>query len=346
MTTTVRQPEATAGPSPVPPPAPQKPAPDVRYLALRNFAMSISVFNIFGYTLLGFEQPWLWPIFAVLTSYTAELAFETVAAWAHRREPRYRGRGGRGLYEFLLPSHITALAVNMLLYANNQFWPIAFGVAVGVGAKYVLQAPIAGRTRHYMNPSNFGIAVTLVVFSSWVSLAPPYEFTENANTFWRVMIPIIIITAGTTINGLLTKRVLLIVGWLGGFAIQAFVRHWIFDVSLYGALGVMTGVAFVLFTNYMITDPGTTPMRGRNQFMFGASVATVYGVLMVFDIVYAIFFATAIVCLIRGLGWQVVTARRVRGERRAADIRENILSAGRRDPEPVGRRDGAGEERS
>jgi len=37
---------------------------------------------------------------------------------------------------------------------------------------------------------------------------------------------------------------------------------------------VMTGVAFVLFTNYMITDPGTTPMAGRAQFMFGASVAT------------------------------------------------------------------------
>ena len=37
----------------------------------------------------------------------------------------------RGLYEFLLPAHITALAVNMLLYANNQFWPVLFGVVVG-----------------------------------------------------------------------------------------------------------------------------------------------------------------------------------------------------------------------
>ena len=29
------------------------------------------------------------------------------------------------------PAHITALAVNMLLYANNQFWPVVFGVVVG-----------------------------------------------------------------------------------------------------------------------------------------------------------------------------------------------------------------------
>ncbi|MER7012732.1 enediyne biosynthesis protein [Saccharopolyspora sp. NPDC000359] len=329
MTSTTWQPsDGSVTTSPATPPAPQKPAPDARYLALRNFAISISALNVFGYTLLGFEQPWLWPIFAVLTGYVAEIAFETLTAWAYRRTPRYRGRGGRGVYEFLLPAHITALAVNMLLYANNQFWPIAFGVVVGVGAKYVLWAPISGRTRHYMNPSNFGIAVTLVLFSGWVSLAPPYEFTENANSFWRVMIPVIIITAGTTLNGLLTKRIPLIVGWLGGFLIQGFVRHWIWDVSLYGALGVMTGVAFVLFTNYMITDPGTTPMKGRNQFVFGASVATVYGVLMVFDVVYTMFYATALVCLGRGLLWWALHLRSKRQQQRAAAIRANIVGDG------------------
>lgn len=72
----------------------QKPAAkDPRYLALRNFAVSISVFNIFGYTLLGFEQPWLWPIFAVLTAYTTEIAFEILSAWAQRRSPRFLGNG-------------------------------------------------------------------------------------------------------------------------------------------------------------------------------------------------------------------------------------------------------------
>jgi hypothetical protein len=42
--------------------AQRSPARDSRYLALRNFAISISVFNILGYTLFGFEQPWLWPL--------------------------------------------------------------------------------------------------------------------------------------------------------------------------------------------------------------------------------------------------------------------------------------------
>ncbi|MEV4555568.1 enediyne biosynthesis protein [Kitasatospora sp. NPDC049285] len=299
--TATAQPATTA---PAPAPA-AKPKPDPRYLALRNFAISISVFNTFGYTLLGFEQPWLWPFIAVATGYTAELVFEMISSWAYRRPPRFTGRGFRGLYEFLLPAHITALAVNMLTYGNNQLLPIIFGVIIGVGGKHALQAPVAGRMRHFMNPSNFGITVLLLCFGSWFSIAPPYQFTENANTYFRVMIPLIIATAGTVINALLTKRTPLIVGWLGAFAIQAFLRHWIWDVSLFSALGVMTGVAFVLFTNYMISDPGTTPTKGMAQFMFGSSVAFVYAILMVFNVVYTLFFATSLVCLLRGLGWWV-----------------------------------------
>jgi hypothetical protein len=133
------------GTAPHPAPAKPKQKPDPRYLALRNFALSISVFNIFGYTLLGFEQPWLWPFIAIATGYTTELVFELISAWAQRRAPRFRGRGARGLYEFLLPAHITSIAVNMLLYANNQILPIIFGVFVGVAAKHVLQAWCRGR---------------------------------------------------------------------------------------------------------------------------------------------------------------------------------------------------------
>jgi len=284
-------------------PAPTKAKPDARYIALRNFAISISVLNVFGYTMLGFEQPWLWPLLAVLTGYATELAFETIGSWVHQRPARFRGNGIRGLYEALLPAHITSLAVSMLLYCNNQFWPVAFGVVVGVGAKHVLQAPINGRMKHYMNPSNFGISAVLLCFSGWCSIAPPYQFSENANTFFRIMIPLIIAVSGTVINAMLTRKVALIVGWLGGFAIQAFIRHWIWHVALFSALGAMTGIAFVLFTNYMITDPGTTPFRARNQFMFGSSVALVYAVMMEFNVVYTLFFATTVTCALRGLGW-------------------------------------------
>jgi putative Ca2+/H+ antiporter (TMEM165/GDT1 family) len=313
MTATVQSPSPALTASPSAAKA-KRPA-DPRYTALRNFAISISALNIFGYTMLGFEQPWLWPLFAVLAAYATDIIFELIHAWAYQTKPRFLGGGARGVYEFLLPAHITALAVNMLLYANNQFWPVLFGVVIAVSQKHLLQAPIAGRMRHFMNPSNFGIATTLLLFGSWVSISPPYMFTEWASSYFRLMIPIIILTSGTVINAMLTKRVPLIVGWLGTFMIQGFVRHWLWGVQLNTALSVMTGVAFVLFTNYMITDPGTTPTRPRAQFMFGSSVAVVYACLMEFNIVYTLFFATAIVCGARGLGWWIAYLRRTRRER-------------------------------
>jgi hypothetical protein len=117
---------------------------------------------------------------------------------------------------------------------------------------------------------------------------------------------------------------------MGGFFIQAFVRHWLWGVQLNTALTVMTGVAFVLFTNYMITDPGTTPTKPRAQFMFGSSVAFVYAVLMQFNIVYTLFFATSIVCASRGLGWWVAYLRRRRKEaaRRAAEPAAAAVAVG------------------
>uniref|UniRef100_UPI003F497544 enediyne biosynthesis protein n=1 Tax=Nocardia suismassiliense TaxID=2077092 RepID=UPI003F497544 len=309
---TVEKPVQATVPAPPPKPAPNR---DPRYLALRNFSISISVLNIFGYTVLGFEQPWLWPILAVLSGYAVEIGFEMLSAKAYRRAPRFLGNGARGVYEFLLPAHITALAVNMLTYANDQFWPVLFGVVVAISAKHVLQAPINGRMRHFMNPSNLGITMMLLCLSGWVSIAPPYEFTENANTLFRVAIPLILVTAGTVINAALTKKIPLILGWLGGFVIQALIRHWFWDVALASALGAMTGVAFALFTNYMISDPGTTPFKARAQFMFGSSVAMVYGIMMLFNVVYTLFFATTLVCLLRGMGWWVahlVQKRRAR----------------------------------
>lgn len=295
---------------------------DPRYLALRNFALSMSIFNILGYTLLGFEQPWAWPIFALAIGLGLEMVVATIAAWANKTMPAFAGHGAWGVYTFLLPAYITTLAVNMLMYANDRFWPIAFAVVVAVGQKAVLIAPIKGRWRHFMNPSNFGITTTLVLFS-WVNIAPPYHFTEHVPDVFRIMIPVILLTAGTVLNGVLTKKVPLILGWVGAFVIQALVRHFVWDVALWAALAPMTGVAFLLYTNYMVTDPGTTPSKPRDQFMFGMSVGVVYGVLMVFNVVYTLFFATTLVCLGRGMLWWLKWLR----ERRRNEVAVAAASA-------------------
>lgn len=303
--------QVSARTEPAGPQAP-RPAKDPRLAALRRFAVSISVLNILGYAFFGFEQPWLWPVMCVAAGYATDLLMETVNAWAGRRSPAYRGGGFTGLVSFLLPAHITALAVNMLLYANDQPWPVVFAVVVAVSQKALLRAPINGKLRHFMNPSNFGIVVALLAFH-WVSIAPPYEFTENAGHVVRWIIPAAILVSGTMLNAQLTRKLPLISGLLLAFTAQALVRHLLFGTAWISALVVMTGTAFVLFANYMVTDPGTTPAGRRQQFAFGASVSIAYGVLMALHIVYGLFFALAIVCVARGAyHWCAVAARALR----------------------------------
>ncbi|MFO1095042.1 MAG: hypothetical protein U0992_17305 [Planctomycetaceae bacterium] len=64
----------------------------------------------------------------------------------------------------------------------------------------------------------------------------------------------------------------------------------------------MTGVAFVLFTFYMVPDPATTPERPLAQAMFGVAVAATYGVLMSLHQANGLFLALTIVCGARAIG--------------------------------------------
>jgi hypothetical protein len=285
---------------------------DPRLTALRRFSISLTAFNILGYYWFGFEQPWLWPFMAVGTACATELLLETLSAWAGHRAPAYQGSGAMGMVNFLMPAYITGLAVNMLLYANDKPWPVVFAIVVAVGQKTVLRARIGGKVRHFMNPSNFGITVTLLLWN-WISIAPPYEFSENLDTPARWIVPAAILASGTLLNAKLTRKMPLIAGWVLAFAGQAVLRHFLFGTSMISALLVMTGIAFVLFMNYMMTDPATTPVRPRNQVAFGAGVAIVYGALVDLHIVFGLFFALCIVCGIRGVyHWSAATVRALR----------------------------------
>jgi len=279
------------------PPVAGKPV-DKRVKALQRFAVSITVFNIIGHLFLGFEQAPITPVACVLFAYTLDLLFETLDARATGRSPGYAG-GWRRLLIYLLPTHITALACAMLLYGNASLWPYLFAVAVAICSKHFIRVRVNGRSKHFLNPSNFGIAVVLVIFP-WVSIAPPYHFTNNTTGALDWLLPLGVLTAGTMLNAGLTGKLPLIMGWLGGFAGQAVVRWLVLGHALLGALAPMTGLAFILYTNYMITDPGTTPFKRRNQVVFGLATAAAYGLLVVSHVVFGLFFALVIICGLRG----------------------------------------------
>jgi Na+-transporting NADH:ubiquinone oxidoreductase subunit NqrB len=271
---------------------------DLRLAALRRFAVAISVLNLVGHGVLGFEQSYAHVAIALAAAYATELALEIVDARACQRAVAFAG-GARPLIDFLLPAHITALACAMLLYANDRLAPVAFAAAFGVASKSVFRARIGGARRHFMNPSNAGIATTLLVFP-WVGVAMPYQFTENLHGAADWILPLVFVCVGSFLNAKLTRRIPLVVGWVGGFVIQAVVRSAVFDVRVLPAIAPITGVAFVLFTFYMVTDPGTTPSRPRDQLAFGAAVAAAYSALQVVHVVYGLFFSLALVCSVRG----------------------------------------------
>ncbi|WP_211239224.1 enediyne biosynthesis protein UnbU [Actinokineospora inagensis] len=306
--TALPTPRVDSTPVPVPTQAVEPRQRDPRVLALQRFAMSITAFNILGHLWFGFEQAPITPIVCLLVGYASALLFETVDAWTHDRAPDYAG-GAKSVAVFLLPAHIGALACGMLLYANSSLWPYLFAVVVSNASKYVFRMRVKGRVRHMLNPSNTGIAVTLVLFP-WVGISPPYHFTNWLHGALSWAIPVGILVAGTMLNAGLTKKIPLILAWGGGFALQALARWLVLDQALAAALLPMTGVAFILFTNYMITDPGSTPSSRRGQVVFGLTTAVLYGVLVSLGIVFGLFFALVITCLLRA---GVLLVARTRG---------------------------------
>lgn len=278
---------------------------------LRRFGLAITALNVLGHTLLGFEQAWATPFVALLAAYATEFVLELTEASTQHRPVRFRG-GLSALVDFLLPAHISGLAVGMLLYTNARMAPVACAAVIAIASKSLIRVPVGGSSRHVFNPSNFAITVMLLVFP-WIGIAPPYQFTENLDRIGDWLLPAIIIASGSILNVRFTRRVPLIAAWLMGFVAQAAVRAALSGAPvlevLRPALGPMSGVGFLLYTFYMVTDPATTPSNRSAQVAFGASVAATYGVLTTLDVVFGLFFALTIVCGIRAAA-MAVTARR------------------------------------
>src|SRR5437868_5991982 len=187
-------------------------SPKARLFALWYFTTLMIVWNVLGHTKLGFEQSWATPVTAVLTAIIVSMFLDWVDARANGRDLRFAGSIGEFL-NFLPACLIPAFACAMLLYANERLWPVIFAVALSIGSKLMLRAPVAkGRTQHIFNPPNFVVAATLLLFPS-VSFAPPYHFTENITGLWDWAIPLIVLTTGIIIHALFTGRLPLVAAW-------------------------------------------------------------------------------------------------------------------------------------
>lgn len=281
----------------------------LRIAALRRFATGITLLSIAGHTYLGFEQSIAQPIIAVLACYLTELLLETVTAYGEQRRPLYRTTSGATvrtkvitLVDFLLPAHISGLALGMLLYISNRLDLFIVAAVIAISSKYCFRVSTGQRSSHYFNPSNFGIVVMILLFPGTASIAAPYQFTENLGLHGDIALPVVVALIGLFLNAVFTARLPLIAAWIGGFVLQAAIRSGLDPrVDFDAALAPLTGMAILLFTLYMLTDPGTTPRTMRGQIFFGLAVAAVYGMLMSTHLVFGVFVALMIVCAGRGI---------------------------------------------
>ncbi|MFF3440023.1 enediyne biosynthesis protein UnbU [Streptosporangium sp. NPDC002721] len=320
----------------------RKPEERGRDEAFRRLAESLTLITVLGHTVLGFEESFLAPVVGVLTGVTAEFALETVEAWSRRRPARYLGVPRARVVDFFLPSYVCGLLCAMLLYGDGHLAPIALAVLIGVGGTYVFRvgspsgreapriprareapegdatkggAASAGRAvedapgRPFMNPAALGVVAVLLLFP-WVGLAPAYQFTAWVSGPLDLVVPLAVLAWGTAMNARLAGRLPLVLGWVGGFALQALVRGGLTDVSTVAALLPMTGTAFALHTGYVLVDPGTSPARPRDQVVFGLATAAVYGLLVQCHVVAGLFLAPVVVCA--GLGLRRALPARLR----------------------------------
>ena len=230
--------------------------------ALVRFSIAITILNLLGHTILGFEISVMQMLVCITLGYFIEIVLESVAAWSENRKPVFIGGGFKKLVIFLLPAHITCLATSMLLYPGDRMLPLIFGVVVAMTSKALFTVTVGGRRRHFLNPSNTGIGATLFLFPSVGAL--PYHFTSELYGYWDWALPALILCTGTLLNSLFTRRMPLILAWLGAFVLQAVIRHYLYPTWLPASLAPMTSVPFLLFTFYMITDPQTSPSSVRS----------------------------------------------------------------------------------
>jgi hypothetical protein len=300
-------------------------------MGLRMSASLATVFTILGHTVFGFEQSVAQLFVCLLAGYSSAFFFEWVDAKANSDVPGYMGGGWKKMLDWLLSAHMTSITLSFLLYFNKRLWIAALTVVLAIGSKYLLRVNVNGRLQHFMNPSNFGITFVLATYH-WVGILP-WAFTVKLHGAWDYLVPLIIVMLGMRLNLLFTGRLPVIAAWLVTFFLQAAFRSWRMDTPFIGQIVVLSGIALVLFTLYMITDPQTSPSKLRSQIIFGAGIGIAYSVLLDLHIQYTIFYSVTVVCAIRGIVLYVAGKRQAAEQPKVAAAAAGAMAE--RAPAPV-----------
>ena len=170
--------------------------------------------------------------------------------------------GGRGAA--LQSAYVTGLSLALLLKPQTGvLWPFALGAFLAIASKYVL----AYRGKHLWNPSNFAIAVLLLLAPGSVAILSHQwgnQLATNA-VIWGFGLLI------ASRVGVLHVTVTYVVC----FVLLAAVRSALAGTPVLAEIGPITGPMYQLFIFFMVTDPKTTVGTVRGRILVVALVALV-----------------------------------------------------------------------
>ena len=236
---------------------------DNRYVA----PLFITSILLVGHLSYGILESYKKTALAILVAIIAELVL---------------GRIFFGKWLNLASAYITGISVGILV-RSPAYWPYALCSAISIMSKYVLRV----KNRHIWNPSNFGIAVLLLLAPETMAVLS----IQWGNNKW----PIIVIWILGSIIIWRARRFHICATYVAFFFVFAFLRSAITGHPWQAEVAPITGPMYQLFVFFMITDPKTTVSTRRGRMIVVFLVALAEMILRLNQVVHAPYYALFIV---------------------------------------------------
>lgn len=192
------------------------------------------------------------------------------------------GRIFFGKWLNLASAYITGISVGILV-RSPAYWPYALCSVISIMSKYVLRV----KGRHIWNPSNFGIAVLLLLAPETMAVLS----IQWGNNYWSLLV---IWVLGSVIIWR-ARRFHICATYVVSFLLFAFLRSLITGHPWQAEVAPITGPMYQLFVFFMITDPKTTVRSKAGQCVVAFLVALAEFFLRLGQVVYAPIFALCFV---------------------------------------------------
>lgn len=223
----------------------------------------ITTILLVGHLSFGILESYKKTVLAIVVAIVAELIL---------------GRIFFGKWLNLASAYITGISVGILV-RSPAYWPYALCSAISIMSKYVLRA----KGRHLWNPSNFGIAVLLILAPETMAVLS----IQWGNNYGAILV---IWVLGSIIIWR-ARRFHISATYVVSFFLFAFLRSFITGHPWQAEVAPITGPMYQLFVFFMVTDPKTTVKSKTGQCVVAFGVALAEFVLRLDEVVYAPIFA-------------------------------------------------------